>query len=186
MRFARLAGVGGFILGSFAAPAPKAVTLVDASPVVVAGSGYTAGARVLVSYRSGATQLRRRVTVTTAGRFRVVLKGVAFKRCNGLALTAAGASLRVPSCAAGGRPTVTATHTGRVSGSAFVPSEHIALSANAGALVLRASAAAGPNGAFSTQLPWPKQACANIAVHAVGALGSSATFTVAMPACRKP
>jgi hypothetical protein len=73
-----------------------------------------------------------------------------------------------------------------VSGSAFVPSEHIALSADTGVLVLRANATAGRNGAFSTQLPWPQHACANIAVRAVGALGSSATFTVAMPACRKP
>ena|SRR5689334_20316349 len=99
MRFARLAGVGGFILGSFGSTASKpAVTLVHSSPVVIAGSGYTAGARFVVDYRSGTTHARRRVTVTIAGRFRLVLEGVRFTRCNGLTLKAAGASLQIAPC----------------------------------------------------------------------------------------
>src|SRR5437016_5586811 len=101
MRLARLAGVGGIILGSGAAPAAKpAVTLVDTSPVVIAGSGYTAGARFYVTYRSGATQVRRQVVASLAGRYRIVLRGVTFERCSGLLVTAAGASLRVAPCTA--------------------------------------------------------------------------------------
>ena len=101
MRFARLAGVGGIILGSGAAPATKpAVTLVDTSPVVIAGSGYTAGARFYVTYRSGATQVRRQVVASLAGRYRIVLNGVTFERCSGLLVTAPGASLRVAPCTA--------------------------------------------------------------------------------------
>lgn len=104
MRFARLAGVGIIVGPSFGAPTTRpAVTLVDASPVVIAGSGYTAGAKFFVTYRSGAVQIRRHVVATLAGRYRVVLKGVTFERCNGLQLTAPGASLRVPACTAGSK-----------------------------------------------------------------------------------
>ena len=80
MRFARLAGVG-IILGSSAGPAAKpTVALIDASPVVIAGSGYTAGAKFVVTYRSGSTQVRRHVVATLAGRYRIVLAGVAWRR----------------------------------------------------------------------------------------------------------
>jgi hypothetical protein len=100
MRFARLAGVG-IILGSSAGPAAKpTVTLIDASPVVIAGSGYTAGAKFFVTYRSGSTQVRRHVVATLAGRYRIVLAGVTFERCNGLRVTAPGASLVVAPCTA--------------------------------------------------------------------------------------
>ena len=98
MQFARLAGVG-IILGSFAGPASKpTVRLVDASPVVIAGSGYTAGAKFFVTYRSGSTQARRHVVASLSGRYRIVLAGVAFERCNGLRVTAPGASLEVAPC----------------------------------------------------------------------------------------
>src|ERR1041385_8947368 len=72
------AGVG-IVVGVLAAPATKpAVMLVEASLVVIAGSGYTAGAKFYVTYRSGATEVRRNVVASLAGRFRVVLTGVAF------------------------------------------------------------------------------------------------------------
>ena len=101
MRLARLAGVGGIILASGAAPATKpTVTLLDASPVVIAGSGYTAGAKFYVTYRSGATQVRRHVVASLAGRYRIVLTGVTFERCSGLQVTAPGASLQVAPCTA--------------------------------------------------------------------------------------
>jgi hypothetical protein len=153
---------------------------------VIVGTGYTAGAKFVVTYRSGSVQVRRHVVATLAGRYRVVLKGVSFKRCNGLQLAAPGASLRVASCAAGGRPAVTAQPGGLVSGSAFVPTERVALSARMGDLVVHASTTAGRGGAFATQLPWPRAACADIDVRAVGALGSTASYAVAMPTCRKP
>jgi hypothetical protein len=191
MRFAGNAavgfGVGGIILGSFAGPAGKpALSLVDASPVVIAGSGYTAGAKFFVTYHSGATQARRHVVATLTGRYRVVLKGVTFKRCNGLQLVAPGASVRVASCANGARPSVTAEPGGLVSGSAFVPDERVAVIARMGDLVARGSARAGSGGTFSDRLSLPRAACTDIYVRATGALGSSASFTVAMPACRKP
>ena len=100
MQLARLAGVG-IILGSFGGPAAKpTITLTDASPVAIAGSGYTAGARFFVTYRSGATQVRQNVVASLAGRYRVVLNGVTFERCSGLRLSAPGASLAVASCTA--------------------------------------------------------------------------------------
>ena len=100
MRFARLAGVG-IILGSSAGSAAKpTVALIDASPVVIAGSGYTAGAKFFVTYRSGSTQVRRHVVATLAGRYRIVLTGVTFERCSGLRVTAPGASLVVAPCTA--------------------------------------------------------------------------------------
>jgi hypothetical protein len=99
MRLARLAGVGGIILGAGTAPATKPVVrLVHASPVVIAGSGYTAGAKFYVTYRSGSTRVRRHVVASLDGRYRVVLSGVTFERCSGLRLTAPGASLRVAPC----------------------------------------------------------------------------------------
>jgi hypothetical protein len=189
MRFEGHAAIGlgvGLIIGSSSPAAKPTVTLVRASPVVVTGAGYTAGARFFVSYRSGATVVRRRVTATIAGRYRVVLRGVTFKRCDGVQLTAPGTSLRVASCAAGGSPSVTAQPGGAVSGSAFVPAEKIALSARIGDLVVRASTTAGVNGGFTARLPWPRQACTDIDVRAVGTLGSTASYTVAMPSCRKP
>jgi hypothetical protein len=189
VRFERHAAVGlgvGLILGSSSPAAKPTVTLVRASPVVVAGSGYTAGARFVVAYRSGTTRVRRRVTATVAGRFRLVLVGVTFRRCNGLRLTAPGASLRVASCAAAGGPAVTAQPGGQVAGSGFVPGEKVALSARMSDLIVRASTTAGPHGTFAAQVPLPRQACTDIDVRAKGALGSTASSTVAMPPCRKP
>ena len=180
-------GVGGFILGLSGAPATKpTVSLLHASPVVVSGSGYTAGARVLVTYRSGDSVARHRVRATIAGRFRVVLKGMTFTRCDGLRLTAGGASLHVRSCAAGGKPKVTAQPGGRVSGSSFVPGERVKVSAQVGGLVSWESVKAGSGGAFTSHVSLPRAACTDIDVRATGALGSSATLTVAMPTCRKP
>src|SRR5690242_19163258 len=99
MRLARAAGLGAIFLGSSAPPATTPpVTPVQASPVVIAGSGYTAGARFYLTYRSGSTQVRRNIVASVAGRYRVVLRGVAFRRCRGLQLTAPGASLRLPAC----------------------------------------------------------------------------------------
>ncbi|MGN6798415.1 MAG: hypothetical protein ACTHKS_09715 [Gaiellaceae bacterium] len=98
MRFA--AGVG-IILGALAAPATKpVVTLAQTSPVVITGSGYTAGAKFYVTYRSGAIGVRRNVVASVAGRYRVVLRGVSFERCNGLRLTAPGVSLVLAPCTA--------------------------------------------------------------------------------------
>jgi hypothetical protein len=187
MRFAGHAAVGGIVLGSLAGPAAKpAVTLVDGSPVVIVGSGYTAGAKFFVTYHSGATEVRRHVVATIAGRYRVVLKGVTFKRCNGLQLAAPGAAVRVASCAAGRRPAVTAEPGGLISGSAFVPHERVAVTARIGDLVLRGSARAGSSGTFRDRLSLPRSACTDIDVRANGALGSSASFTIAVSTCRKP
>jgi hypothetical protein len=100
MQFARLAGVG-IILGSFAGPSAKpTITLTDASPVVITGSGYTAGAKFFVTYRSGATQVRRHVVASLAGRYRIVLNGVTYVRCSGLRMSAPGASLEAAPCTA--------------------------------------------------------------------------------------
>jgi hypothetical protein len=190
MRFEGHAAIGlgvGLIVGSSASPAAKpTVTLVHASPVVVAGAGYTAGARFFVSYRSGATVVRRRVTATIAGRYRVVLSGVTFKRCNGVQLAAPAASLRVASCAAGGSPSVAVQPGGRVSGSAFVPGERVRVSMQVGGLVKWQSLKAGPGGGFTSQVTLPRAGCADIDVRAVGGLGSTASYTIAMPSCRKP
>ena len=99
MRLARLAGVGGIILGSGTTPATKpTITLVQSSPVVIAGAGYTAGAKFYVTYRSGTTVVRRHVVATLAGRYRIVLHGVTYERCRKLQLTAPGASLQVAPC----------------------------------------------------------------------------------------
>ena len=99
MRLARLAGVGGIILGSGAGPATKpAISLVRASPVVIAGSGYTAGAKFYVTYDSGSRHVRRNVVASLSGRYRVVLHGVNFERCSSLRLTAPGASLTLAPC----------------------------------------------------------------------------------------
>jgi hypothetical protein len=99
MRLARLAGVGGIILGSGVAPAgTPVVRLVQASPVVIAGSGYTAGAKFYVTYRSGTAKLRRHVVASLTGRYRLVLNGVTFERCSGLRVVAPGASLQVAPC----------------------------------------------------------------------------------------
>jgi len=101
MRFARLAGVGIIVGSPFGAPAAKpTVALAGASPVVIVGSGYTAGAKFSVTYRSGATLVRRHVVASLSGRYRLVLKGVAYGRCSGFQLTAPGASLQAAPCTA--------------------------------------------------------------------------------------
>lgn len=98
MRLARLAGVGGIILASGAPATKPVIRLVQASPVVIAGSGYTAGARFHVTYRSGSTVVRRNVVASLAGRYRVVLPNVTYERCSALQLTAPGASFRMAPC----------------------------------------------------------------------------------------
>ena len=99
MRLGRYAAGVGIGLGLIGAPATKpAVALVNASPVVIAGSGYTAGARFSITYRSGTTRVRREVVASLAGRYRVLLPGVTFERCRGLELSAPGASLRLAPC----------------------------------------------------------------------------------------
>lgn len=98
MRLARLAGVGGIILVSGTPATTPVIKLVQAAPVVIAGSGYTAGAKFYVTYRSGSTVVRRRVVASLTGRYRVVLANVTYERCRALQLSAPGASLRVAPC----------------------------------------------------------------------------------------
>jgi hypothetical protein len=45
---------------------------------------------------------------------------------------------------------------------------------------------AGPGGGFTSQVTLPLAGCADIDVRAVGGLGSTASYTIAMPTCRKP
>jgi hypothetical protein len=163
------------------------VALVRASPVTLSGSGYRASARVLVSYRSGAAVARRTVVATGRGTFRLVLPGVAFRRCDGLAVAAGAGALRVASCAAGGRPQLTADPGGSVSGLAFVPGERVVVSARpSGGEAVTRTVAASAKGTFGVRLATSPSACAEVTYRATGALGSTATYVSAAPDCMAP
>jgi hypothetical protein len=166
--------------------AQPAVRLVQASPVVVAGTGFKPGTNVTVRYVSGTARLRRAVTANRAGSFRATFAGVVFSRCRGLQLVAGPASLGVPTCSAmNGRPRLLGSLSGSVSGAAFVPGEHVVLTGRvSGANTTAAAAVATAAGTFSTRLDLPHMQCAEVFYRAVGALGSQATFSVPAPECK--
>jgi hypothetical protein len=163
------------------------VRLVQAAPVVIAGTGFKPGGSVTVRYVSGTARLRRAVTANGAGAFRVTFGGIVFARCKGLQLIAGSAALGVPTCSApNGRPELRGALTGSVSGSAFVPGEHVMVTgriSGATPTSVAAAAVAAANGTFSTRLDLPHLHCAQVFYRAVGALGSQATFTVPAPEC---
>lgn len=185
----RIALFSALLAVGAAAPAPAHLQLVQASPVVVAGTGFAPGRSVTVGYRSGAQQARRTARADRSGRVRVAFKGVTFARCRGASIRAASAPALVvlPCTVPGGRPTVAATIAGLVRGSAFVPGEHVALTARiSDADPVTAKLDAAADGSFSAQLRLPSSRCGELFVRASGSLGSVATFSFAGPACRNP
>lgn len=166
--------------------AKPVVRLVQASPVVVAGTGFEPGAKVTVRYASGASRVRRAVPVNRAGAFRVTFGGIAFARCKGLQLSAGAAMLGVPSCSApNGRPVLLGALSGAVSGAAFVPGERVTVTGRVSGedSVADTNVVATSNGTFSARLDLPHKQCAQVFYRAAGALGSQATFSVPAPEC---
>jgi hypothetical protein len=163
--------------------------LVQASPVVVRGSGFTPGRAVAITYTSGATRLRRVATAGTGGAVRVVFGGLRFDRCRGAKIQAPAADdlLILPCSARNGKPALAGTMTGVVRGIAFVPGEHVRVTGRVSDTnPVTAAVDAGLEGTFVARLALPHAACAEIFYRAVGSLGSAATFTVAAPACKAP
>jgi hypothetical protein len=160
--------------------------LAQASPVIVTGMHFRALRAVDVHYRSGAVDLRRSVAAGRNGAFRLVLRGTSFTRCRGVRLAAGSAALVVPACSApSGRPSLSGHLAGLVRGSAFVPGEHVTLTARAsGEPAVGGSAEADATGSFVTRLRVPAAACAEVFYRAVGALGSRATLSVDAPDCK--
>jgi hypothetical protein len=172
--------------GAAGQAAPR-IALVSADPAVVTGAGFAPHARVVVSYRSGATKASRTVVASRRGAFRLVLGTIAFKRCSGLSLTAGTARIRVGSCAAGGAPELIGNPGGQIAGSRFVPGEVVKVTAKLGtSKPISGTAVAGGNGAFSLRLPLTARACSALLLHASGSLGSSATYELPAPDCMAP
>jgi hypothetical protein len=160
--------------------------LVQASPVVVTGTHFRARRVVDVRYRSGSIDVRRSVVAGRNGSFRLLLHGISFTRCRGLSLAAGSAALVVPACTApSGRPSLAGHVAGLIRGNAFVPGEHVALSARvSGEPPVSGSATADASGSFVTRLQVPAAACAEVFYRAVGGLGSQATLSVDAPDCK--
>jgi hypothetical protein len=165
------------------------LALVKASPVVVHGSGFTPGHVVSVTYASGTARVRRTATAGARGTVSAVFRGVTFSRCRGATIRAqtAAALVILPCSAPGGTPTLGGTIAGFVHGAAFVPGEHVRLTGRVSDTEpVTVTADAGAAGTFSAQLTIQHAACGELFVRAVGALGSTATFTAAAPACKTP
>lgn len=80
--------VGGSAQGRAAAPKLR---MLDASPLRLAGSGFSPGERVRVRARTGLAKRSRRVRADSDGRFRVRFARLAQDPCSGsLAATATG------------------------------------------------------------------------------------------------
>jgi hypothetical protein len=188
MRVLLAASIATLVTAAAAAgsSAPR-VVLAGADPAVVTGSGFAARAHVVVAYHSGATSMRRPVVASRTGTFRLVLARVAFKRCDGLTLTAGAARLRVASCALGGHPEISGNPGGEVAGSAFVPGERVVVTAKLGTRApVTSTVVAGSRGAFQAQLPLTPQACSQLELRATGSLGSTATYVLPAPDCMQP
>jgi hypothetical protein len=166
------------------------LALVQASPVVVSGTGFAPGRIVVVSYASGPRRARRAVRAGAQGGVRVVFKGVVFDRCRGATLRAGSAPALVvlPCTTPGGLPTVDGTIVGFVRGIAFVPGEHVAVTGRtSGQSPAATKLDAGSDGSFVAQLALPRtERCGELFIRAVGSLGSTATATVAGPDCKSP
>ncbi|MDX6475231.1 MAG: hypothetical protein QOH95_742 [Gaiellaceae bacterium] len=165
------------------------IALVQASPVVVRGSGFAPGRAVAVTYASGATHARRIATAGAQGAVSVVFRGLRFDRCRGAKIHAQAASdlVILPCTAPNGRPHVSGTLAGLVRGVAFVPGEHVRVTVQVSdSDPVTATIDAGPTGDFAAQVPIKHAPCAEIFFRAVGSLGSTATFTAASPACKAP
>jgi hypothetical protein len=86
-RVRRLVGWGALLLLlGVAAPAPGASTapslrMLDASPVRLAGAGFSPGERVRVRASAGGERRSRRVHANSRGRFRVSFAGMALDPC---------------------------------------------------------------------------------------------------------
>jgi hypothetical protein len=170
------------------AAAPR-LTLLQASPVVVGGTGFTPGEKVSVGYTSGRTHLRRAATATARGTVRVVFGGVTFVRCRGAAIRAQETAevVILPCSVPNGRPRLSGTLTGLLRGVGFVPGEHVRLTGRVSdGDPVSATIDAGTSGAFVVRLPVQHAPCAELFYRAVGSLGSTATFSAAAPACKAP
>ena len=169
------------------AQAPS-VWLAQRSPVVVVGTGFKAGHAVRVTYASGTVQRRRTVLAGPSGQVRALFGATTFVRCTGAQVTAGGAELIVTPCSApGGRPALIGTLSGVVSGTAFLPHEHVQLLGRlSGEAPVTASVDAGAAGTFTGRVPIRRLACAEVFFRATGSLGSAASFTVAAPDCKAP
>ena len=169
--------------------APPHLQLAQAAPVVVVGTGFAPGRSVTVAYRAGTQQAQRVARADRNGRLRVAFHGLSFDRCRGASIRAAGATALVvlPCGVPGGRPTVSATIAGLVRGSAFVPGEHVSVTARVSDTdPVTAKLDAGGDGSFATQLRLPSSRCGELFVRASGSLGSVAAFSFAGPACKNP
>src|SRR4051812_25716578 len=165
------------------------VTLLQPSPVVVAGVGFAPGRAVAVGYVSGAHRARRIAHADAHGRVRAVFKALVFERCRGLTLRAGAAPRLVvlPCSAPGGKPVVAATVAGLVRGSAFVPGEHVVVSGRVSDTdPVTAKLDAAGDGTFAVHLVLPAHRCGELFVRATGSLGSAATFTFSGPDCKGP
>jgi len=163
--------------------------LVQASPVVVRGTGFVPGRGVAVTYSSGATRVRRVATAGTGGAVRVVFGGLRFDRCRGAKIQAPAADevVILPCSAPNGKPALSGTMNGVVRGVAFVPGEHVRVTGRVSDTnPVTAALDAGLAGTFVARLSLPRASCAEVFYRAVGSLGSAATFTVAAPACKAP
>jgi len=189
MRMALAAVLAGVLsVAAATAGGTPTVRLVQAFPVVVAGTGFPARTPVVVRYRSGATSASRAVRSSAAGTFRATLGRVAFDRCKGAVVTAGAARLAVRPCTArGGRPELHGDLQGAVSGSAFVPGEQVSVTGRAsGGSTAGKTVVADATGAFRLQLSLKKPRCAELFYIAQGALGSRATYATPAPACIGP
>ena len=168
---------------------PPRLTLLQASPVVVGGTGFTPGQRVSVRYTSGATHLRPSATATVRGTVRVVFGGVTFVRCRGAAIRAQETAevVILPCSVPNGKPRLSGTLTGLLRGVSFVPGERVRITGRVSdSDPVSATLDAGSAGAFVVRLAVQHAPCAELFYRAVGSLGSTATFSAAAPACKAP
>jgi hypothetical protein len=165
------------------------VSLLQAAPVAIGGTGFQPGRAVTVTYRAGTTTLRRVAKPGPGGRFTLVLRGVSFDRCRGASVRATGAEALVvlPCSAPGGKPSIGGTIAGFVRGAAFVAGEHVRVTGRVGdADPVTTSVDAAANGSFALRLDLPSSRCGELFYRAVGSLGSAATSTFDGPDCKAP
>ena len=190
MRFLLVTALFALVSAAAATGSPQPrIALVQASPVVVSGSGFAPGHTVTVTYASGSTRARRVATARALGVVRVVFKGLSFDRCRGATIQAPTAAELVilPCSAPNGKPSLAGAITGVVRGSAFVAGEHVRVTARVSdADPITQVVDADSGGTFVAHFALHRASCAEVFFRAVGSLGSAATLTLAAPACKSP
>jgi hypothetical protein len=196
MRFAVAAAAVAALLvvaGPGGAAGKPSIRLVQASPVVIEGSGFGPARRVTVSYESRSAVVR----TTQAGAFRANF-ATAFDRCKGALLkartTVGGVIVNsvtvnlLPCSSPGGKPRILFEYgaAGLVQGFGFVPFERVKLEARAGETDATGEGRADSSGHFQLAVRLPVVRCAEVFVRATGNLGSTATFTRPAPDCAIP